>query len=406
MKRAVGWLLGAFFLVGCAGGGTTEDTTDAGVAVDTTIVEDTSAEEGTSADTSEADSGSATGTSGRNGPSNGQGEDDTASQILFVPQKSDIEAGLTVENDEALRMLEQLVLEADENELGVEEDVAIHFTGLYLDNAESKDAIFLIVNRTDMAMTNVESELSFGSADGEMVMDRTPVQLPEDSFGVLEPNTAMPLYITVDTGKEEVLLNIIETRNETLSIDSFTYQEINSETQDISNTRGSRGTAPDTGDTTVTSGSETDAPHEIVLVPQESDIEAGFTVETDETLSQLQQLLNNTEEVGIEGDVAIHNSGLYLEYPEGLSAVFVIVNRTPVAMKNIKMDISFSSNGGTVFLDEKSYHLSEQSFGVLEPNTAMPLYFTIPVELTDQFLAIEDIQATDYSIDSFDFEEK
>lgn len=82
------------------------------------------------------------------------------------------------------------------------------------------------------------------------------------------------------------------------------------------------------------------------------------------------------------------------------------MNRTPVAMKNINMDISFSSDVGTVFLDEKSYHLSEQSFGVLEPNTAMPLYFTIPVELTDQFLAIEDIQATDYSIDSFDFEEK
>lgn len=402
VKKMVGLLLGATLLVGCGATNQDEDTTEMDVSVDTTIVEDTSEEVDTSVDTSSVD------TSDNGSAANSNLEDNHATGILFVPQQSDIEAGFTVENDEALGLLEQLVIEAGEGELGIEDDVAVHFTGLYLDHAEPKDAIFLIVNRTDMAMTNVDFSLSFGTADGEMIMEQNPVQLPEDSFGILEPNTAMPLYITVDPSKEELLLELIETRNETLSIDGFTFQEINSETQDISDAQGNgRGTGS-SGTNAATNmpenGVETN--HGLVLVPQVSDIEQGFTVETDSTLSQLQQIINQTEEVGIEGDIAIHNSGLYLEHSEGVSAVFIIVNRTGIAMSDIQMDVSFSTADGTVFLDEKAYHLREDSFGVLESETVMPLYFDIPQELTEEFLAIEDFYTTVYSIDSFDYVEK
>lgn len=225
-KKAALLTLSAAFLVGCAGGNESTGSTDMDVTVDTTIAEDTSQEvdESESVDTSVH-------TSGGSDTSTTTLEDNQAEGILFVPQQSDIDSGFTVENDEALGMLEQLILEADLSQVGIDNDVAVQFTGLYLDHPEAKDAIFLIVNRTDMSMTNMEFMFSIATQGGEVIMENEPIQLPEDTFGVLEPNTAMPLYVTIDPAMEEPFLQMVEERGEQLSMESFTFQEMNEETQ-------------------------------------------------------------------------------------------------------------------------------------------------------------------------------
>lgn len=130
-----------------------------------------------------------------------------------------------------------MVLEANAEDLGVENDVAIQFTGLYLESENTTDVIFVIVNKTQLSMTNMEFLLSLGTADEEMLLENHPVLLSEEVFGVLEPNTVMPLYITIDQSKKDILIQLVEDRQEIISLQDFKYQEINSETQDISSVK-------------------------------------------------------------------------------------------------------------------------------------------------------------------------
>src|SRR5699024_11229887 len=62
----------------------------------------------------------------------------------FVPQKSDLDAGLSVESDETLAELEGLVENADYSEIGIEDDVAIQYTGLYYETDDSIQPIFML----------------------------------------------------------------------------------------------------------------------------------------------------------------------------------------------------------------------------------------------------------------------
>ena len=118
--------------------------------------------------------------------------------------------------------------------IGVEDDVAIQFTGLYLEGENTTDAILIIVNKTEMTMTNMSFKMSLGTSSGEMVLEDHEIGLTEDVFGVLEPNTAMPLYVTIDQGKKELLLQLVRERQEIISLDDFQFQEIDSESQSVS----------------------------------------------------------------------------------------------------------------------------------------------------------------------------
>ena len=210
-------LLSFFIFAGCAKETPVVDTTTTVDTTETTIDSGaTSSEETSMEDTSE-----------------NLGEEDTTVEtinngILFVPQKSDIEQGFTIENDDALQKMEKLVRESDPAQLGIERDVAIQFTGLYLEGEEKTNAIFVIVNKTDMAMTNMEFKLSLQTADGTSLLDQYAIKLTEDVFGILEPNTAMPLYVDIDPSKKELLYKLVEERQEKISLDDFKYEEINS----------------------------------------------------------------------------------------------------------------------------------------------------------------------------------
>lgn len=144
------------------------------------------------------------------------------------------------------------------------------------------------------------------------------------------------------------------------------------------------------------------------LVPQSSELDQGITLENDPLLQQIQSKMAQTDELGIENDVAIHFTGLYIgeQGTDTAQAVFIIVNRTGMAMTNIDLSISMSTINGDVILDSKAFSLTEDSFGVFEPDTVMPLYLAIPIDKQNLFFSISNIDEITYSIDTFDFEER
>ena len=228
MKRLISGLiltLSVFSLLGCSmnsdeGGNesTNKNVTETEVETSSEPVEETGGEDSIS----------------ENNTGGTESSIDPVDAILFVPQKSDLESGFTVENDSALQELEQLILNEEVENIGVEDDVAIQFTGLYLEGENTTDAILIIVNKTEMTMTNMSFKMSLGTSSGEMVLEDHEIGLTEDVFGVLEPNTAMPLYVTIDQGKKELLLQLVRERQEIISLDDFQFQEIHSESQSVS----------------------------------------------------------------------------------------------------------------------------------------------------------------------------
>lgn len=158
--------------------------------------------------------------------SNQNGEDQT---ITFVPQKSDLDAGLSIESDETLAELAGIIETTDYSEIGTEDDVTIQYTGLYYQTEKSIQPIFMVTNKTEQSYTNMDMVVSFKSTDGGSIFEQEKFHLSQEEFGVLRPYTSMPLYLTIDSSKIEVLEKITQTRDEEISIDYFDFETVEEE---------------------------------------------------------------------------------------------------------------------------------------------------------------------------------
>ena len=158
--------------------------------------------------------------------SNQNGEDQT---ITFVPQKSDLDAGLSIESDETLAELAGIIETTDYSEIGTEDDVTIQYTGLYYQTEKSIQPIFMVTNKTEQSYMNMDMVVSFKSTDGGSIFEQEKFHLSQEEFGVLRPYTSMPLYLTIDSSKIEVLEKITQTRDEEISIDYFDFETVEEE---------------------------------------------------------------------------------------------------------------------------------------------------------------------------------
>lgn len=397
MKKWVAGLGAALILMGC--NGTADEETDdaANNTPDTEENQDTEADvENEGDESNENDSDTETDTNTGRGGLDEDVDTDTdvneSDTMTFVPQVADTEAGLTIENDEVLSILHELVETSDIDDVGLPDDITIQFTGLYLDDAEQELLlpIFLISNRTEEAYTNIEMSITFGTSDGELLFEETSFMLGENDFGILEPNTAMPVYLNADYSYLDLVERISQTRDEAITIDSFDGE-----------TRESQG---DVSAHTIQTG--TNSPTDLTFVPTQTQEEEGKSLENDLILMQLQELINNTAEVGTEGDIVIHWTGIY-EYSmteENGDAIFLIVNRTGENVKNIELGIEFTDANGNVILQDERFYLSEEEFGILADQTIMPLYLEIPEDKEQFMIGLEDVNQAYYAFEYFDAE--
>lgn len=322
----------------------------------------------------------------------GEEEVENSNSMTFIPQQSDIAVGLTIENDETLSALNELILSADDSEIGIENDISIQYTGLYLYNDEIVQPVFLISNRLDQTFTNIELTISFGSNNSEMVFEEHLVFLSEEEFGTLEPNTVMPMYVETDASYLELVEQIAAQREETISIDSIQFDTVDGNSSG-GRVRSQENTNPDT--------------QNLTFVPTASQVEEGIQVDEHLVLSQIQEMIDLTPEVGIEGDVVIHWTGIYESSPteDNGHAVFVIVNRSGTDFFNIELGIQFSDLNNNMILSGERFFLSEEEFGILEDQTIMPLYIEIPKERELYVYGVLDVSQANYEFEHFEAEE-
>lgn len=219
MKKWIGILGLSVFLVGCdlMGGDAEEESSSASVSESSV-----ESSEESSAASSEASSESS---SAATTPESNAGGEVSTAEFPLVPQNSELDKGITLENDPLLQQIQDKM--AQTPELGIENDVAIHFTGLFLgeQGTETAQAVFIIVNRTDMAMTNIDLSISMSTVNGDVILESAPFSLTEENFGVLEPDTVMPIYLAVPIDNQESFFNITNINDVTYTIDSFEFDE-------------------------------------------------------------------------------------------------------------------------------------------------------------------------------------
>lgn len=63
-------------------------------------------------------------------------------------------------------------------------------------------------------------------SEDELIFDEEGFGLTEDEFGVLEPDTVMPLYLDADPSQLDLLEEIAETRQEVISIDNIDFDTV------------------------------------------------------------------------------------------------------------------------------------------------------------------------------------
>lgn len=306
-------------------------------------------------------------------------------ELILVPQADEVEKGLTVETDETLALLEKYVNQNPD--MGYENDVTIVYTGETHGETPNLAGIFFIINRTDTAMEDIQFTYTFGKSDSELIFDEQSFKLAADSFGVLEPNTVMPLYLLVDPSKEAILEEI----------------NINQVVEKIHTFDYTTATILEQPDSTNEPATDPTGENLSLVIPKKN-ADKGQTFDNNPLMDQFRQLVLDSPDMGFDNDVTVMYSGLYDENDKNTLAYFFVINKTDIAMKNIHYKLSYGNKNGEMVWNQSYSILEEEVFGPLGPNTVLPLTMTVPKGKTDLFFSITNEDASIW-LDEFSYEE-
>ncbi|MCM3512400.1 MULTISPECIES: hypothetical protein [Carnobacterium] len=308
-------------------------------------------------------------------------------ELRLVPQADEIKNELTVETDATLALLDDYVKQNPD--MGYEDDVTVIYTGETFGESPNLAGIFFIINRTDTAMKNIRFTYTFGKSENELVFDEHAFKLTEESFGILEPNTVMPMYLVVDSTKEDLLKNM-ESTQVVEEINSFDYEEANKSETSISSD-------------TSTEQKQTEGADLSFVIPKEN-ADKGQTLDNNPLMAQFEQLVSENPDMGFNNDVTVMYSGVYDEVDGNTLAYFFVINKTELTLKNIHYKLSYGNKDGEMVWDQNESLVAEEIFGPLEPNAVLPLTMTVPKDKVDLFFSITNENLSIW-LDDFTYEE-
>ena len=94
--------------------------------------------------------------------------------------------------------------------------------GSSLDETNLLYGVFLLSNRTEEAMTNIGITLSVATED-DVLFDNKSIYLDQEHFGILEPDTVMPVYVELDINQLESVEELSDSRQETTYISDVMF---------------------------------------------------------------------------------------------------------------------------------------------------------------------------------------
>lgn len=155
--------------------------------------------------------------------SNRKEADESEQGLKLQVLKGDEEQGVTVENNLLYNELDK-VIKQNPN-IGVENDFSVYVVDTFHDDEGNSKLVLFGINRLPIAIKNFTFTYTLGNKDNEYVWERQPIEMKEESAGVLQPNSALPIVLSI-TEEQVALLLSLEEDNQVMSIDGFVYEEV------------------------------------------------------------------------------------------------------------------------------------------------------------------------------------
>lgn len=334
-------------------------------------------------------------------------EEDTS--IDFVLQESDRFAQVSPMNDDALRVLSDYVTEAEDDQVGTAGELTLDYSGVYLTDEEAIYGVYLITNRTNVDMENIQFLVSQQTSGGELVLEEYPLYLGAEMFGTLEKNTAMPVYIEMD------LEETSELDGEQFGAGDITLASLNFDTSEgaLGEELEDDEVVDEESFVTEEEESEEDAipegynfgyhPAFVLAMRQEEqlleDIQTGnvpeLTVQTPPILyndiqgGEIMSMIRSDEIVhpasgfSQEGEMNLFWTGVSTGEYE--TTIFLLANRTGQELSDIDITVNFQTSDGDIILEEETINLPSYEYGSLPTDTLTPIMVDIPAGARQDF---------------------
>ncbi|MDS9472567.1 hypothetical protein [Sporosarcina pasteurii] len=154
----------------------------------------------------------------------GSSKTDSSEQSLKLQVlKGDAEAGATVDNNDLYIGLNKIIQENPD--IGIEKDFSIYVVNIVHDHEGNPKIVLFGINKLPVAIKNFSFDYTLGNKDNEFVWEKQRVSMPEEETGVLQPNSAVPVILSL-TPEQEELLKTLNGKNKVMAIDNFTFEEV------------------------------------------------------------------------------------------------------------------------------------------------------------------------------------
>ncbi|WP_449354452.1 hypothetical protein ACUL41_15340 [Virgibacillus natechei] len=120
---------------------------------------------------------------------------DEVKDLSLQLQRLDEEAGVTIEDNEIYSVLDEAI-KADPK-MGISNDFSLFPFDIVINEDGSNSLLFLAINRLEEPIKNLSFEMTFGNQNGEYIWEDSGVTFPEEQFGVLKPDHAMPFMLDI-----------------------------------------------------------------------------------------------------------------------------------------------------------------------------------------------------------------
>lgn len=148
-------------------------------------------------------------------------EDNDSEELTLQLLKSDEEAGITLDNNDIYTGL-QSVIDQDPT-IGASNDFTVSVVNIY--NAESGAMLIMLgINRLNSPIKDVSFDLTIGNGQDEYVFEDYPFFIMEETEGVIESNSAIPIVATLSEEEEE-LLRSFDISDVHVEIEDFDFEE-------------------------------------------------------------------------------------------------------------------------------------------------------------------------------------
>lgn len=149
--------------------------------------------------------------------------DGNAEGLKLQVLKGDAEGGATLDNNDLYIGLNKIIQENPD--IGIANDFSIYVVNIVQDHEGNSMLVLFGINRLPVAIKNFAFDYTLGNRDNEYVWEKQRVTMPEESTGVLQPNSAVPVILSL-TPEQEELLKTIDENNEVMAIDNFTFEQV------------------------------------------------------------------------------------------------------------------------------------------------------------------------------------